>query len=63
MLSKNIKKYRRKKKLSKLELSRRTALSARTIDFLENGTIENPKLKTLQVLSKALEVDLEELLK
>ena len=63
MFSSNLKKFRDEKKLTKAELSRMTGLSARTIEYLENEKMDNPTLKTLEILSEALGVSVEELIK
>lgn len=63
MLSDKVKKYRCERKLSKMELSRVSGISHRTIEFLENGKIDNPTLKTLKALSNAFGVDIEDLIK
>lgn len=63
MLSKNLKKYRTKNKISKTELARRTKLSKRTIEFIEAGKQDNPTLKTIKALAKELGISIEELVK
>ena len=63
MLSEKIRRYRCAKSLSKSELARRTGLSKRTIEFIENKKIDNPTLRTIKSLSDVLEVSLDELVK
>lgn len=63
MLSKNLKKYRTKNKISKTELARRTKLSKRTIEFIEVGKQDNPTLKTIKALANELGISIEELVK
>lgn len=63
MFSANLKRYRTKQKLKKSELSQKSGLSARTIEFLETGKLKNPTLSTLKSLSEALDVTIEELIK
>lgn len=63
MLSKNLKKYRIKNKISKTELARRTKLSKRTIEFIEVGKQDNPTLKTIKALANELGISIEELVK
>jgi len=63
MLSTNIEKYRLKRGLSRMELSKISGVSYRTIEFLESGKIDNPTLKTLQLLSTALRTSVTELIK
>lgn len=63
MLDKNLKRYRTKKGFTKTDLSKKSGLSSRTIEFLENGRLNNPTIKTVTLLSKALEVEVEKLIK
>ncbi len=63
MFSRNLKRLREEKGLTKAELSRKTGLSARTIEYLENEKMGNPTLKTLEILSEVFGVGVEELIK
>ncbi|HAB66513.1 MAG TPA: hypothetical protein DCE23_04000 [Firmicutes bacterium] len=63
MLSENLKKYRKEKKLTKMELSRQANVSVRTIEHIEYNKTTNPKIQTLQKLSNTLNVAVEDLLK
>ena len=55
-------KYERiKRKISQLNLSLRTGLTTRSISRIECGTID-PKYSTLIKISKALELDIRDLL-
>lgn len=63
MLGQKVKRYREERKYSKMKLSRISGVSHRTIEFLENGKIDNPTLKTLTALAEALKVNVEELIK
>ena len=63
MLSENLKKYRKEKKLTKMELSRQANVSVRTIEHIEYKKTTNPKIQTLQKLSNTLNVAVEDLLK
>ena len=63
MLQENLKKYREEKGYSKLRLARETGLSARCIEHIEHGMSTNPQLKTLQKISKVLDVSIGDLIK
>ena len=52
-----IKELRTKKGLTQEELARRTELTARTIQRIENGEVD-PRSYTLQMIANALEVDI-----
>ncbi len=55
-------KYERvKRKISQLDLSLKTGLTTRTISRIECGTID-PKYSTLVKISKALDLDIKNLL-
>ena len=59
---KNVKKYRTKNKLSKTELSKKAGLSSRTVEYIEKGILNNPRLSTLNAISKALNVEIKDLI-
>ena len=61
MLGNTLKIYRKIKKMTKADLSKKTGLSARTIEYLEEGRIDNPTLKTLKSLSEVLEISVGDL--
>ena len=63
MLAENLKKIREEKTISKLELARRTGLSARGIEFIEHKKVKSPGLLTIEKLAAALGVTIEEILK
>ena len=63
MINDNLKRLREEKGISKLELARRTSLSARIIEFIEHGKVMNPRLSTMQSIATALDVSIEELTK
>lgn len=56
-----IKKFREEKGWTQEELAKQTGLSRVTISQLENGSKEDIKLTTMQALSKALGVSMEEI--
>ena len=61
MLSENIKKYRKKLKLTQESLSRKADISYNTVIKLESGGITDPRMETLKKLAKALNVSIDEL--
>jgi transcriptional regulator with XRE-family HTH domain len=61
MLTKNIKKFRKKLGLTQEALSRKADISYNTIIKLEAGGIINPRMDTLIKLAGALEVGLDKL--
>lgn len=61
-LSKNIKKYREKKRLTQEALARKANISYNTIIKLETGGIRDPRMSTIKKIAKALEVSINELL-
>lgn len=63
MLSENVKKYRLAKKWSLEKLARETNMSMRSIASLENGETQFPRLNTLEAVSKALDIGIDELIK
>ena len=62
-ISKNIKKLRQAKGLSQDRLSKAADVSYNSIIKLETGGITNPTIETLQKISKALEVQVDDLIK
>lgn len=54
---------REKKKLSQAELARLSGVKQQNISQIENGTIRNPGIKTLNTLAVALGCDLLDLYK
>ena len=62
MIAKRLKKVRESKGLTKSELERRSGISKRTIENIEYGKA-SPTLNTVEKLSKALEVDIVDLIK
>ena len=63
MLADNLKRYRAKIGLSQDQLARKAGITYSTLTKLESGVNQNPKVKTLQQLSQALEVTLDDLMK
>ena len=62
-IGKNIKKLRKQKGLSQDRLSKLADISYNTVIKLESGGITNPSIGTLQKLAKALNVNIDDLLK
>ncbi len=63
MLAENIKRYRIKMGLSQDQLARKAGITYSTLTKLESGVNQNPKVKTLQEIAKALGVTLNDLMK
>ena len=61
MLSQNIKKLRKQRKLSQEELAKKAGVTYSTLIKLESGVNKNPTIKTIQQIAAALEVTLDEL--
>lgn len=62
-IGKNIKKLRQTKGLSQDRLSKAADVSYNSIIKLETGGITNPTIETLQKIAKALEIQVDDLLK
>jgi transcriptional regulator with XRE-family HTH domain len=61
MLSQNIKKLRKQRKLSQEELAKKAGVTYSTLIKLESGVNKNPTIKTIQQIAAALEVTLDDL--
>jgi len=61
MLAENIKKYRRKLKLTQEGLARKADISYHTIAKLEGKGITDPRMETLKKLANALNISIDEL--
>ena len=62
MLSENLRQIRNEKKLSRLDLSKKSGITVRTINYIESGENNNPKICTLERLADALDVSITKLL-
>jgi len=62
-ITKNIKRYRKKRGLSQDKLSRLADISHTTIIKIESGGIQSPTIDTVQKIAKALEVSVDDLIK
>ncbi len=61
MLAQNIKKHRKKHKLSQEELAKKAGITYSTLIKLETGVNDNPTIKTLRKIADALETNLDKL--
>lgn len=61
MLAENIKKYRRKLKLTQEALARKADISYHTIAKLEGKGITDPRMATLKKIAKALNISIDDL--
>lgn len=61
-MSQQIKKLRKARGLTQVELAERAGVTQVYISSLENGTRKNPSLDLLRKLAKALKTDVAELL-
>ena len=61
MLAQNLKKYRKRLKLTQEGLARKADISYNTVIKLETGAIADPRMETLRKLAAALEISLDEL--
>jgi transcriptional regulator with XRE-family HTH domain len=61
-ISRNIKKYRKKRGISQDKLSKLAGVTYNTIIKIESGTTSNPRVETLQHIAKALNVTIDKLL-
>lgn len=59
---KKLRAIRELRKYSQEELARKTGLSAETIRRVENGKTQDPGIITLSLITKALLIDLKEIL-
>lgn len=62
-IAKNIRKIRKKKGISQDKLSKLADVAYNTIIKIESGAIQNPTIETVQKISKALGISLDELTK
>ena len=63
MLADNIKRYRKKLKLTQESLSRKADISYNTVIKLESGGITDPRMETLKKLASALDIGIDELVR
>jgi len=63
ILSRNIKSIRKKRGMSQDRLCKLADVTHTTLAKIESGVNENPTIKTLQKIAKALSVKIDDLLK
>lgn len=63
MLSENLKRIRMEQRYTRKQLGELTGVTATTIQMIENNENDNPRLKTLLALAKALKVPITTLIK
>jgi len=63
VLADNIKRYRKKLKLTQESLSRKADISYNTVIKLESGGITDPRMETLKKLASALDIGIDELVR
>lgn len=63
MIGKNIKRLRRRRKLSQEKLARLTDISLNTLTKIESGFTKKPSIETVIKLAKALNISIDELVK
>ena len=61
MLAQNIKKFRKKAKLSQEALAQKADITYSTLIKIESGANDNPTIKTIVKIAKALGVKIDEL--
>lgn len=62
-IGKNLKKLRQEKDISQGRLSKLADLSLNTIVTVESGANQNPTIKTLSKIAKALSISVDDLIK
>ncbi len=63
MLSENLKRIREEQRYNKRLLGKLAGCASITIQEIENGNNDNPKIKTLMALAKVLGVSVDDLIK
>ena len=61
MLADSVKRLRKERGLSQDQLARKADITYTTLAKIESGVNQNPTIKTLQGIAKALDVTLDEL--
>ena len=62
MIAQNIKKYRKRKGVSQDKLSKLAGVTYNTVIKIESGATLNPRVETLRIIAKALDVTVDSLL-
>lgn len=63
MIAQNIKKYRKKMGISQDKLSKLAGVTYNTIIKIESGATLNPRVDTLRLIARALNVRIDDLIK
>lgn len=63
MIGKNIRNWRKKRRLSQEKLARLADISLNTLTKIESGFAKKPTIQTVVKLAKALNISLDELIK
>ena len=63
MLNENLRRIRTEQRYTRKQLGELAGIAPTTIQLIETGVINNPSLKTIQGLSKALKVSITTLIK
>jgi transcriptional regulator with XRE-family HTH domain len=62
-LAKNIKRYRKERGFSQEDLARAAGITYSALSKIEAGYSQDPRVKTLQKIARALEVTIDDLMK
>jgi len=63
MIGDNVKKFRKKKRLTQDGLARKADIPYTTLTKLESNVVKKPSVQTVEKIAKALDVSIEELIK
>ena len=61
MLADNVKRFRKERGLSQDQLARQADITYTTLAKIESGVNQNPTIKTIQGIAKALDVTIDQL--
>ena len=62
-IGKNIRKYRKKRGLSQDKLSKHAEVAYNTVVKIESGKNSNPTIETLRKIAKALEINVNDIIR
>jgi transcriptional regulator with XRE-family HTH domain len=62
MLAKNLKRLRKEKGMTQLDLVKKADITMSTLTNIETGVSDNPTMKTLVAIADALDVSVDELI-
>ncbi len=63
MLAENLKRIRAEQRYNRVQLGKLAGCTATTIQMIENGKNDNPRIKTIMSLAKVLKVSVNTLIK